>query len=232
LFQTGYFVFLAAAYRQGDVSVAYPLVRATPILMLLLADSVRGRSPSAMAAVGIGLVVVGCFALPLKRLEIGPDGLAWRNYANRAGLWALAAAVGSAGYSLTDDLAIDLIQETVAGPRGAFLYECLEFGAMTTFLLVAVRLAEGPRAITRAWRTQRAGAFVVGAMAFLTYLLVLWAYAHAEKVAYVVAFRQFSVVLGVLGGTLLLKEPGARIRVTAAVVITTGLCLIGLQAQD
>ena len=66
---------------------------------------------------------------------------------------------------------------------------------------------------------------------FATCMLVLWAYAHAEKVAYVAGLRQLSIVLGVLGGLLLLKESGRRLRVFASTVIVAGRFLIGLAGR-
>ena len=79
----------------------------------------------------------------------------------------------------------------------------------------------------RAWKTEKLSATAVGALIFFTYILILWAYANAEKVAYVAGLRQLSIVLGVIGGVLFFKERGGRMRVLAAILIVTGLIMIG-----
>ena len=69
---------------------------------------------------------------------------------------------------------------------------------------------------------------LVGLLLAATYLLILWAYAHAQVVAYVAAFRQLSIVFAVLGGTLLLREPAGRIRLAASAIIVAGLVLVAV----
>ncbi|UCG32540.1 MAG: EamA family transporter, partial [Phycisphaerales bacterium] len=189
VFEGLYFVFLAWAYRHGDVSVVYPLARAAPIFLILAVDLMLGRFPTGFAAVGMVLVGVGCFILPLRRLRIGPDGLAWRNYANRGSLWAGAVGLCISGYSVTDNYGVDLIQAAVPELRGAFLYGCLVWVSAATVLLVGVLLSEGAGAIARAWRTERRNSIIVGVLLFSTYLLILWAYAHTEVVAYAAGLR-------------------------------------------
>lgn len=231
-FMCGYFACLAAAYRHGDVSVAYPLIRTTPIFVLLLAGLILGQKPSWLAVAGIVLVVGGCFVLPLKRLEFGPEGVNWRAYLNRAGLWALGAALCSSGYTLTDDVVMDMLNEAerlrfAEGLRGAFYYEYTQYAAITAGLLPVSLLFDRPAGLRRALATEKLSAAAVGALIFLTYLLVLWAYANARMVAYVAGLRQLSIVLGVAGGVLLFKEPGGKVRVLAAIIIVAGLIMIG-----
>lgn len=231
-FMCGYFACLAAAYRHGDISVVYPLIRSTPIFVLLLAGLLLGQKPSWLAVAGIVLVVVGCFVLPLKRLKFGPEGINRNTYFNRASLWALGAALCSSGYTLTDDVVMDTINRLeelrfAEGLRGAFYYEYLQYAAITIGLLPVSLLFDRPAGLRRALGTEKRSAAAVGALIFVTYLLVLWAYANASMVAYVAGLRQMSIVLGVLGGVLLFKEPGGRTRILAAAVIVAGLVLIG-----
>lgn len=223
-----YFTFLALAYRSGDVSVVYPLARTAPVFVVLLEGVSQSRWPTLLPGLGIALIVAGCFILPWKRVEIGPQGLAWKNYVNRGSLWALATALASSGYTVIDDLGMDVMSEVAPELRGAFIYGYLELVSATAFLLLAVLALDGVRGIGRVCRTEWRPALTVGVLIFATYMLVLWAYTHAEKVAYVAALRQFSVVLGVLGAILFLKEGGGRIRLLASVVMVAGLLLIGL----
>ncbi len=229
--QAAYFTFLALAYRHGDISVVYPLARSFPIFVVLIAGFGLGQWPSPLAWLGILLVAAGCFALPLERL--GRARISLRSYANAAGFWALLTALGSSGYTVADDIGMDLVvgREALGSPTGpvaALLYGYLEWVSTSLFLLLAV-LALGRRGdIGRVFRQERGPALLVGLMTFGTYLLILWAYSLSEKVAYVAALRQLSIVFGVLFGITLLREPGGLLRVGASVVIVSGLVLVSL----
>ncbi len=63
---------------------------------------------------------------------------------------------------------------------------------------------------------------------FGAYWLVLWVYQLASRASYIVAFRQFSIVVGVVLAFFIYKEKGVKVRLTAVLIITTGLVIIGL----
>lgn len=76
------------------------------------------------------------------------------------------------------------------------------------------------------YRTERTGGVIIGGLLiFGTYLLILWASPHLEKLPCVLAYRQSSVVLAVFGGVLFYKELGGFIRVFASTVMVAGLFL-------
>ena len=61
----GVFLFcLSKAYQYGQVSVAYPIARSFPILVVTWVLFLWGVTPSAVGMAGILLVVVGCFVYP------------------------------------------------------------------------------------------------------------------------------------------------------------------------
>ena len=64
---------------------------------------------------------------------------------------------------------------------------------------------------------------------FGAYWLVLWAYQLAQRAGYVVAFRQFSIVIGVALAFAVFREKGFAVRLTGALLITVGLVLIALR---
>jgi uncharacterized membrane protein len=57
---------------------------------------------------------------------------------------------------------------------------------------------------------------------------VLWAYQLSWQTSYVVALRQFSVVLGVAAGAVIFKEAAQRARLTGAVVIAVGVATLAI----
>ena len=71
------------------------------------------------------------------------------------------------------------------------------------------------------WRTVAAAGSMAGA-----YTLVLWAYQLSERASYVVALRQFSIVLGVAAGAVLMRERAPVVRIGAALVIVAGIALV------
>ena len=68
---------------------------------------------------------------------------------------------------------------------------------------------------------------LAGLLSMLAYGIVLWAQARAP-LAEVAAIRETSVVFAALIGVAWLGEDFGRRRVAAAVVIATGIVLIGL----
>src|SRR5262249_48184683 len=143
-------------------------------------------------------------------------------------LWALATAFASSGYTLADAVGVKTLKQMIPGLRGAFVYGYLEWTITTLCLLVPALVLEGRKPIQEMLRRDRRTIALVGALAFFTYLLILWAYAISAKVAYVAAMRQFSIVLGILGGIRFLQESGTQARFVGALTILAGLALVAL----
>ncbi len=218
-FQAVYFLGLISGYQVGDFSVVYPVARALPVLLLALVDMGRGRMPSPLGWLGILLVTVGCLVLPLERLnKLDPT-----RYFNRTGLWILITALGTTGYSTVDKLAAEML------PPGIF--SAMRYGAWEALFMVPFMLLILPkfgqirleRGTWGQWRTAGLAAiFIAGA-----YWLILWAFQLSPYTSYIVALRQFSIVLGVLFAALVFKEPAPGLRIGAAVVIALGVMCIG-----
>jgi uncharacterized membrane protein len=58
--------------------------------------------------------------------------------------------------------------------------------------------------------------------------LILWAYQLSPVASYIVAFRQFSIIIGAVLAFILFKEKGFAVRISGALCITSGLILIAL----
>lgn len=127
-FMALYYIALAGAYRAGDISVAYPLARSSPIIIVSVATLVLGRGDqvSGLCIAGILFVVFGCFLIPLLKFK----NLRVSNYLNMTCGLALIAAVGTAGYTLIDDEALRLLrtnaQITIGNTGVTIIYACLE----------------------------------------------------------------------------------------------------------
>jgi len=230
-FMALYYVSLAGAYQAGDMSVAYPLARSSPVIVVTVVTLVLGRGDqiSAVCVTGIILVVGGCFLIPLKRF----GELRFRNYLNPICGLALLAAVGTSGYSIVDDEALRQLrtdaQVTIVNTQVTLLYACLEALAASLWLSVFVALRRNRgSSLGQVLRRNRRHAVLTGVAIYLTYGIVLVALAFADNVSYVVAFRQLSIPLGVVFGVLVLKEPPHVPKLAGVAIIFVGLMLVAL----
>ena len=71
-------------------------------------------------------------------------------------------------------------------------------------------------------------AAIGAALGFGAYWLILWVFQMYPYTSYIVAFRQFSIVIGAILGFILFREKGIYVRISGAVLITSGLILIVL----
>jgi uncharacterized membrane protein len=69
---------------------------------------------------------------------------------------------------------------------------------------------------------------LVGALCFFaSYGLVLWAYQLSDRAGYVLAFRQFSIIIGVTLAFLIYRERWSPVRAAGVGLICAGLVLVG-----
>ena len=87
--------------------------------------------------------------------------------------------------------------------------------------LFRVRFAPSPGA---RWRAPA----IAGSLSMLSYWIILCVYQMTARASYVVAFRQFSIVIGVVVAFMLFHEPGRFVRILGSLVITAGLVVIGV----
>jgi drug/metabolite transporter (DMT)-like permease len=227
--QAIYYVGLAGAYRNGDMSVVYPLARSYPVLVVLAVTLVLGQrhAVSARAVLGVLLVVGGCLILPKRRFQ----EFRWRDYWNKAALMALLAACGSAGYSMIDDHTLRILRTrtdlNLSAARASLLYGGLEYWSTSVLLLLFVLLQRREReALSNDWRTGRRQAALMGIGICLAYTLVLVSMAFARNISYIVAFRQLSIPMGAILGVVFLHEPRHSPKAVGIVMMCIGLILV------
>ncbi len=231
LFELIYYIGLAGAYRHGDLSVAYPLARALPVILVAILTAVLslGKPLSLAGVVGILLVAVGCMLLPLRSLR--------QFHLNKTLLacYLLAgmAAIGTTGYTLVDNQALyDLQAAPGIGLNRieiAFFYLALDSVAITLAMGLYILTSTSERAeVSKTWRTGKGMAFITGLLIVGTYGLVLAAMAYASNVSYIAAFRQLSIPLGAILGILVQKEPAYPSKLASIGIIFVGLILIAL----
>ncbi len=244
LCQAAYYVGLAGAYRAGDMSLAYPLVRALPVVLVALVNVALGRAEQigrqalvGMLAVGAGGVLLGLRPSSEGTCGHGHRHSRWQRMRSaltwRVGGWVALAALGTTGYSLVDDQALRLVRAATASavpPAGATAVFALFEGLLAScWLGLAVAASRaGRHTVIPVLRRSLGAAALTGVGIHLAYTLVLVAMGFVRNVSYVVAFRQVSVLLGTMLGVAWLKEPGYPGKFIGAGMLTAGLVLVGL----
>ena len=214
-----YFFFLARSYASSDFTVVYPIARALPVLLVGLGDIVRGHSPSAVGWSGMGLVTIGCVLAPLTSFK----DIRWKKYVNWASVWMVLTALATAAYSLSDKTAAEVLPQ---GPVSAAKYGYFLF--LIAFLLYRGFWHWLPGETKESQKIKRSEVIMGWVLTYACYWMVLWAYQLVGQASYIVAFRQFSIVLGVVAAFAIYKERGLAVRIFAAAIITAGLVIIGL----
>lgn len=214
ILQLAYFLLLQRGYRLGDVSIVYPLARGTgPLLSVVFAIVLFGERPTALELAGAGIVIVGV-------VIIGFAGGRSRLADNRVGiLYGLLVGVVIACYTLWD---ANAVTNASLPPIGYYWVSLLaQLVAFTPWALT--RPAE-TRALARShW----VAVLVVGILAPLAYLLILFAFTLAP-VALVAPAREVSVVLVAIGGWLMFREPHPVQRIVGAIVVLAGVALLAI----
>lgn len=224
LCQTLYMTGLAKAYGRGNLNIVYPLARALPVLIVPLVVFLSYGKSQLMTQdlVGMALIMLGSLALPLSRWR----DWHWRDYSTPAIRWVLLAACATAGYSVLDSAAIQLMkQQGMSAFAAGSSFVVLQAAACLLWMLPLIRwsFGESLRAVPDFGWTLLAGSFIIG-----TYLLILVSMSMVSEVSYVVALRQVSIPLGVLIGVFWLRENISLPRLQGLGVMLLGLVLVSL----
>jgi drug/metabolite transporter (DMT)-like permease len=203
---------LMNSYRLGAFNQTYPIARGTsPLVVAAGAYLLAGEHLGAAALTGVAVLAAGLMSLAFS------GGRLTRQDAPAVGA-AVLTGLTIAGYTLVDGLGVRQAHDPWAYTALLFLLQGVPMAG-----LAAVR-----RPLT-AWRdrTSLERGLLAGLLSVVAYGIVLWAQTKAP-LAEVAAIRETSVVFAAVIGTLVLGEGFGRRRVAAAVVIATGIVLIGL----
>lgn len=206
-----YFLTLAGAYRWGDLSHAYPLMRGTaPLLVALTGAFLLDDKLSAGMWAGIALISIGILIPVLWR----PTAVSAKGT-----LIALGNAVIIACYTLVDGNGTRASGNALSYCVWIFLLDVIPI------VLVALALHRGG---VRAYAVRRWKPCAVGALFTLgSYGIVLWAMTQAP-IAAVAALRETAVIFAAVIGSTLLKEQMGRLRIAGAVVVVCGIAALRL----
>ena len=215
-----YWLFLTSAYKEGDLSRVYPIMRSSPALVLVAAVLFLGEQVSVQGVAGILLVAVGVYIINMKQIS-GEELLApVKSIAHdRSTQFAFLTLISAACYSVVDKIAVDTIHPILF----AFLYLFFGMCYYTLYIVFTKNAAK----IKKEWNSGALRIIMSGIISIVGYTLILVAFT-IERVSYIVSLRQTSIVFAVLMGSHFLKEKHQGIRLTGALIIFAGGFLISL----
>lgn len=207
-----YMLALVAAYRAGEMSVVYPIVRGVPPLLVLAAFVVMGSAEVTLAsAAGVACVSSGVVLLGISKIR---DGQARRAIA------LMTLTVGCvASYLIIDGIGVRLSN----APLGYWAWQTALQGA----IFAVGALARGRRPLAVAIWSRRWIVLVAGVLSSGGYAIALWAFARAP-VASVAALRETSVLFGAVIATAFLRERFGARRAIGALLVAGGAILLRL----
>jgi drug/metabolite transporter (DMT)-like permease len=207
-----YYVALVRAYRAGDLSHGYPIMRGlAPLIVSVSALAWLGEAPTPAVWAGVLLICGGV-------LSLGFAGFHWAQSRVALG-WALLNAVMIASYTLVDAAGVRASGQAASYVVWLFTLDALPF----SLLIFCMRRSE----LTSYARQYWLRGIVGGALSAGAYGVVLWAMTRAP-VAAVAALRETSVIFAALIGAWLLREGHIARRVSGAAIVAAGVVALKL----
>jgi drug/metabolite transporter (DMT)-like permease len=206
-----YYGFLVLAYRGGDLSLVYPIMRGTaPAFAAVLAASMLNEWPSWGGWTGVFLVSGGVLLLAAdsprsKSVRLAPV------------VFALLNAGVIVGYTLVDGVGARL-------SGNAFSYTgwmLLVTGVLVFVMALAFHGRQVAGHVFSQWRKGALG----GSCTFASYSLALWAMTKAP-IASVAALRETSIIFSAVLALFVLRERITTLRYVSIAIVTAGAIAI------
>jgi drug/metabolite transporter (DMT)-like permease len=212
LIHIAYYLLMVNAYRTGDLSLVYPLMRGTaPVITAVLGIVLLQEWPSPVSWAGIALISLGVFAIALRTVDHRPSTAAVG--------FALANAAVIAIYTIIDGRGARLSLDAWSYICWLFVVDALPFTLMVAF----ARRGTFVRAMyERRWR-----GLVGGGLSAAAYAISVWAMTKAP-VALVASLRETSVLFATLIGARILHERLSARRWAGACAIVLGALALKL----
>ncbi|MDY6850006.1 MAG: EamA family transporter [Geoalkalibacter sp.] len=214
-----YHLFNGRAYRDGDLSLAYPLAQTSMVYVPLWGMIFFGERLTPVGAGGIALVVAGAYCIQLRRLSFDEILRPFRSLGEPGVASALMA-----GFIYSVGAVID--------KTGVMRYSPLYFTYLLVFFMMLIMTANllRPRyrgRVRAEWRCSRKLILMSGPVMMGSFIAFRYGLQMAP-VSYAVPTRQVSLLIGVLIGIIFLGERFGRIRILSALTILGGVFLIRL----
>lgn len=203
----GYYLFMAKAYQQSDLSLSYPLMRGSAPLITTLALFFLAKSPTLQSLAGIILLSTGIISLAFEQLIISKSSLRP----------ALITALWISGYTVLDGLGANQSGSGVS-------YACWLFVGQAIPISIYLLTKFGRTYLTYAKANFKRG-FLGGVASFFAYAIALYAMTQCS-IASVAALRESSVIFGLLLAVIFLHEKLTKRRIIAVLLVALGAAIL------
>mgnify|MGYP002525063251 FL=1 len=210
-----YYYGTLSALRRGNMSVYYPIVRSSPIVIVIFSWLALDQEYTLLTLLGIGLMLFGSLMI-----QKSPGGLLENP---KTFALAVLAMVASAIYALSDAAAM---QSVAPAPFLFYTY------ILVTPMLGAIRAWEDRqldspfKGVIRGWIKAPWRVLVAGVLSYISYYLVLIAFQLGAEAASVSSVRQASIPVSVILAAILLRESNFLRRISWASLLAVGIVLI------
>jgi drug/metabolite transporter (DMT)-like permease len=202
-----YYYLMVNAYRVGDLTLVYPLMRGVaPLITGIAGIIVLQELPSVLAWIGMLLISLGVFALAFRNLGHAPS---------RAAIgFALANAAVIAAYTLVDGKGARLSLNVWSYITWLFVIDAVPFSLYM--------LARHRTRFLGYLRAHPDRGLIGGGLSASAYAIAVWAMTQAP-VALVASLRETSVLFATLIGAHLLKEHLSPRRWAGVIAVVVGV---------
>ncbi len=221
-----YKLFLTHAYTVGEISFVYPIARAAPAFLPLFAFLFLQERISVPGLIGILCVMASILLYQQREARIQFKAF-FRFLRQHDALWAYATLASVIGYSLIDKQGMfEFHRYSTEVPMWrAVTYYLMENSISQVFYGLSCLIRFPRQQILEIGRREWKRSLAVVSLSLISYSLILYVL-MTEKVSYVTAVRQCSVIFVVLLGGYALKETYTKRRLIAAVMMVLGIFLI------
>ncbi|NOY13292.1 MAG: EamA family transporter [Deltaproteobacteria bacterium] len=212
-----YHWFTGVAYRDGDLSMTYPLAQTSMLYVPFWGVLLLGESLSSVGVMGILLIVAGAYCIQLRGLSPGEILRPFSQLGNRS---VQAALLAGFIYSIG----------AVLDKTGVDAYSAYHFTYMLVFFMLCIMSLNLLRPcyrgrILKEWRQSRRLVLWSGPVMLASFLSFRFGL-QLSPVSYAIPVRQVSLLIGVLIGLFFLGESFGRIRLASAGIILVGVVFV------
>lgn len=212
-----YHWFTGVAYRDGDLSMTYPLAQTSMLYVPLWGVLLLGESLSTFGMTGIALIVAGAYCIQLRSLRPGEILRPFSQLGNRSVQAALLAGFVYSIGAILDKTGVDD-------------YSAYHFTYVLVFFMLGIMSLNVLRPVYRGrileeWRQSRKLVLWSGPVMLASFLSFRFGL-QLSPVSYAVPVRQVSLLIGVLIGLVFLGESFGRIRLASAGLILLGVVFV------
>ena len=210
-----YYYGTLSAMKLGQVSIYYPIVRSSPIAIVIFSWLFLDVKYTNWTIVGIIIIFIGAVMLQKSRLSFLGN--------NKALCLAIMAMIGSACYSISDAIAVQKIAPSV------LLFYCYILVSLILFFMVVFNNGSTKNTLIyllHQWKPNQYKILSAGLISYSSYYLILVAFGLGADAAAVSAVRQASIPISVLLAAYFLNENETFRRLGWASLIALGIIIL------